>query len=444
MTRLSPSRSGLRPDAPPYFLGYLLLQALVVVGLTTTRFTDSISYLYLSFTGSEVRLPTVPLLYWLLPTDPLRVAGQTLLAAVAWWVLATSAGRMIHDRRVRIALIAVLLTLGLVAPIASWNSVILSESTALSLTALVIAAWLRYVQHRSWGTALGVIVATLFWTFTRQPDVLFGVMFTLAACVAAVVSRGKSRVPAVLAVALVLISTAGFFELQRNQTLSKNTLLYMLKNRIIPNHDRTAWFVSHGMPAPRFDPRQVGRAAARNPAFLRWLDAHGERTYIRFVATHPSYTLLGPLPYLVGEQASLHHPNQTPFPEFQPNPTPAIFSPAVNYGRHRDVVPTVVQELLFEQGRIGSLLLLAIGGVGLAWVGWRKLGPDRRYLVPGLVTASAIPQAYIVWLSGGEATYELDRLSMVTAVSLRIGLWLILAIAVDRYVSIRAERAPSS
>ena len=60
------------------------------------------------------------------------------------------------------------------------------------------------------------------------------------------------------------------------------------------------------------------------------------------------------------------------------------------------------------------------------------------------MAASAIPQAYIVWLSGGEATYELDRLSMVTAVSVRIGLWLVLAVAVDRYVSLRAERALSS
>jgi hypothetical protein len=111
-----------------------------------------------------------------------------------------------------------------------------------------------------------------------------------------------------------------------------------------------------------------------------------------------------------------------------------MLSPTVNYGRHRDVLPSLVQQVLFDQGQVGDLIVVtALAGI-LSWLGWRRLGRDRRFIVPALVAASAVPQGYLTWLSGGETTGELDRLSMVTAVSVRVGLWIVLAIAIDRFV----------
>jgi hypothetical protein len=52
--------------------------------MTPALFPDSPSYDHLGLTGADVRLPTVPLLYKILPTDSLRVAGQALLAGIAW------------------------------------------------------------------------------------------------------------------------------------------------------------------------------------------------------------------------------------------------------------------------------------------------------------------------------------------------------------------------
>jgi hypothetical protein len=424
----------VRLERPPLFLGYLLLHAFVVVGLTTPRFPDSETYLHLSLTGGALRLPTVPLLYKVLPTDPIRIAGQVLLASSAWWILSGTAGRMISDRRVRFGVMLVLLTLGLVGPISNWNSVILSESVAISLTVLVIACWLRYGQARSWGSAAGVLVSMFLWTFARQPHVLIGALITAVAVAAAWWSRDGKRIASALAVGLALITCAGLLELGHNDTLSKNTLMYMLKARIVPDASFARWFARHGMPDPKFDPQQPGRAVPRNPSFVRWLNGKGGQTYVEFVLAHPDYTFVDPLPYLSGEQESLHHPNLAIYPTLQPDPTPSILSPHVNYGRHRDVVPTVVQSLLFDEGQIGGLLLLAAGGLGASFVAWRRFGPDRRLVVPVIVVVSAIPQANIVWLSGGEATHELDRLSIVTGVSVRIGLWIVLALGVDRLV----------
>lgn len=419
-------------QGPPFFLGYLFLQGLIVAGLLTPEFPDSESYSHLSLTGADTRLPTVPLLYKALKTDAARVAGQALLAAICWWILASVASKMISDRRVRIGLRSVLLMLGLVAPIASWNTVILSESATISLTALLIAAWLHYAQDQRWLTAAAAVAATLFWTFTRQTNVLIGLMLTVAAIVALFVGKEKSGVRLSVAVALIVISTVGLRELRHNRTLSNGAIAYIIHDRVVTNRDRTAWFVGQGMPNPRFDPTAIGRPTSQNPAWYAWLDSDGERTYLRFVATHPEYTLIDPLPFLSGEKVSLYHPNRAVFTSLQPDPTPSILSPTADYGRHRDVLPSVVDQFLFDQGRIGGLLVLAALGGGLALMGWRRLGRDRRLIVPALVALSAIPQAYVVWLSGGEATHELDRLSITTAVSVRIGLWVLLAVAADR------------
>jgi hypothetical protein len=432
-------------QGPPFFLGYLLLQGLIVFGLLTPEFPDSPSYSHLSLTGADTRLPTVPLLYKLLKTDASRVAGQALLAAICWWVLASVASKMISDRRVRIGLRSVLLMLGVAAPVASWNTVILSESTTISLTALLVAALLHHVKDQRWPTAAAAVAATLAWTFTRQTNVLIGLMLTLAAIVALFVGKEKSRIQASVAAALIVISTLGLLELRHDRTLSNGAIAYIIHDRIVTHPDRIAWFVRHGMPDPHFDPgaSSIGRPFALNPAWNVWLKSRGERTYLRFVATHPGYTVIGPLPFLSGEKASLYHANHAIFASLQPDPTPSILSPDANYGRHRDVLPSVVQQFLFNQGEIGELLLLAGLGGALAWIGWRRFGRDRRLLVPALVALSAIPQAYVVWLSGGEATHELDRLSITTAVSVRIGLWVLLAVAADRLLASRDRTVPS-
>jgi len=409
----------------PYFLAYLALHAFAVVGLVSPWWGDSETYMHLSLTGGDLRLPTVPLVYKLLPTDSLRVAGQTLLAAFAWWVLAMSVGRLVADRRVRAGIVGVLLALGLCVPVMNFNTVILSESIAMSLTVLVVATWVRYAADPRWRTAAAVVAATLFWTFTRQPHVLFGTMVTAAAIVAALVMRRNRRVASTLAVALTLITVAGFLELRHNPTLSENTLMYMIKGRIVSHASRDRWFTQHGMPAPRFDPRKPDEAVPLNPVFRRWVHTDGEKTYVEFVLTHPDYLFLGTLPWIPG--ASLP-PNST---------TSSILSPNAIYGFYRPVVPTPVDWFLWDAGQIGVLLLLAGAGAALVVAVRKRSGWDTRLTVPAFVALSSIPQAYIVWLSGGEATHEIDRLSMVTGVSVRVGLWCFVAFALDRWLSLR-------
>ncbi len=435
-------RGGARPELL-LFLGYLFLQELIVLGLMTPRYPDSETYMHFNLTGHDRRLPTVPLLYKIFPTDSSRVAAQVVLAAVAWWVLALFASRLIADRRARIGLRVVLLLLGLLGPIASWNSIILSESAAISLTALMIGLWLNFGSRPGWRALAAALAATLAWTLARQPDVLFGLGITLAGLGAAVFGRQRLALRVSLAVGLVAISAIGLLEIRNNQTLSKNSVGAIVQIRVLPNRDWTRWFVAHGMP---YSPKVASLAGQpfhylpqTDPAFYEWLYSHGQSAYLRFVLSHPRYTLVGPLPYFSGEEASLHHPDESAFGPLQPNPTPSMISPTVAYGRHRDVVPQIVQTALFNEGQFGDVLALAFVGILLTVLAMRRGGWDARLFVPIVTAALAVPEGYVLWLSGGEATGELDRLSMVTAVSVRIGLWVLLAVSADRLLVARRD-----
>ena len=190
------------------FGGYLLLQAFVVAGLPTSPFPDSASYTSLSFTGANGRLFTVPLFYALLPADPLRICGQVVLSAVAWWVLASTVAGGVSDRRVSIGVRLVLLALGICGPIASWNSTILGESVAISLTALVIAAWLAYVRGPTRNRLLALLVVAVLWMFVRPDNLLIGSLVVIAWMVW-IVLRRRGGVQLVLAGVMVLICAGG-------------------------------------------------------------------------------------------------------------------------------------------------------------------------------------------------------------------------------------------
>jgi len=433
----------LRRERVALFIGYLLVQGVIVAGLTTPRYPDSGGYLQLSFIGRYDRPWTVPLLYTIFPTDSLRIAAQVVLAAASWWFLANAASRLVRDRYVRLGVRVVLLMLGVVGPVASWNSTILSDSAAISLTALLIGCWIRHASRPSRTTALSLLAVTLLWSFTRNDLILVGAGITVCAVVA-VTWRWRSRVNALLACGLIVISAYGLAVDNRNPYILDENIASVIEGRILDNPGWRQWFIAHGMPysvgVQDTQGGLYGLALLQIPVFHVWLTASGASTYAEFLLEHPAYTLLDPLPDFSGELASINWPNRTAYAYTQPNPSPSMLSPTANYGRHRDVLPSVIQDLLFQQGQIGDVLLLAVGAFGLAWVARRKLGSDSRMWVPFIAIAFAIAQGYLVWFAGDA---EIDRHAIVLATTARIGLWIVAGYALDRLIQTRQTRAPA-
>ena len=243
------------------------------------------------------------------------------------------------------------------------------------------------------------------------------------------VKKAPRRGPtAFLAIALVVVSALGFVTASRNHSLAKVNVTAIIARRVLPNPSYTSWFVSHGMPdtpAIQSHVNGVPEELGTDPDFAKWVDAHGEHTYVQFLVTHPGYTLGHPLPFISGEQPSLFVPAGTPV---SPDPTPSFVSPNANWARHREVLPRFLQDLLFTPGQSADVISLAVVAIGLAVVAHRRKVADRRLLVPFVVFATVVPHVYLVWLTSAT---ELNRHALIIAVSLRIALWLIAAFALD-------------
>ena len=128
-----------------------------------------------SFLAAE-RPFVLPLIYKLLKLDFDRVAvAQTLLSILSWGLLAILIARTVEWVWLKPFAFSVILLLGLSQNVAGWDTVMLSESIALSLMVLLLAGWLWLWEGWQWRKAIFLIIVAFFWTFSRESNA-WGVM----------------------------------------------------------------------------------------------------------------------------------------------------------------------------------------------------------------------------------------------------------------------------
>ncbi len=404
------------PWAPWAIAAMVALRLIAVAGLRAYVYVDSGEYDRLDFTGQWRRPWGTPLLYWLVPGGPNRiVVAQALLGAICWSVLALSAAAWFRTSAFRIGVAGTLLALGATTSVTNWDAAKLSESLALSLTALVVAAWLNLVRRPVPATAILVVVATLPWMFVRQglmPTAWILVFVSAAAAIVAWRRGGPAKLLAGLSLSLMVVALLASFSYARNQEVVRENLTVIVANRVASEPARLAWFQAHGMPTPASG--NLGPDALRDdPAFAYWVSHEGRGTYARYLLTHPWYSATEPLDDLVGVRRSYGD-------ELAPQST--MLSPADAYGSSRPVIPELVEQALFEPGGTGAM----VSGIGLvaAWTAVRWARRERRWIVPLAMISVSLLSLIVAWHG---ATPELGRLAIVGAVALRIGLLLQLA-----------------
>src|SRR5581483_2089756 len=150
---------------------------------------------------------SVPLLYRILPnSDSARTAGQLAVSVVCWLVLAAVVALCL--RRSSFAAFCLVLLFSLSVWITQWDSVVLSESMAISLCALMLAAWLALIRAPNGWTIAAVLVTAFLWTFTRDTDA-FVVLLSVPFVVVWALRGARRRSAILLALGLVAISTGG-------------------------------------------------------------------------------------------------------------------------------------------------------------------------------------------------------------------------------------------
>lgn len=386
--------------------GFVALRLASVWDRTPAVYPDSASYFRLRLWGG-VRFPVVPLVYSVVGDHRAIVRVQAVTGAVAWVVAALVVAGLVRRAGVRFALVVGVLVLGLSAPVVTFDAAILSESVAVSLTVLTVAAVLRFACRPTDGSAVALLVAGAGWGLCRQNHaLLLGAGAVLLAAAAA--SRAHRRPALRLAAVFGVLAVVGGLMAASTSQIQEYNSAQIVVRRVLADDARAAWFRDHGMPGngaallvPPYRNR-FGDAAVElqiDRRFGPWLRDDFPRAYARYLATHPGY-LLG-----------------TPFGPAGAGP--AVLSGTAGYGDARAVVPDGVDWFLWPRSWAGRLAWGLVGAavvVGVVAVAAR--GGRRRAAVGGgaVLALAAVNVAFVTHTAG----WEYERLLLPTGVAVRL------------------------
>jgi hypothetical protein len=411
------------------------LRLLAVIGQQAFVYVDSIDYETLDFSGGSRRPWVTPLLYSITDSSSLRIVLQALIGAACWSYLAVAASTLAVDRRVRWAILAVILSLSLTTTVTNWDTAMLSESLALSLSALVLGAFLRFSQLRTLGAAGTVLAAWLVWIFTRQNHLVLGSLVIGALVALLVLSSLRARsfdlVLAALFAGLTAITFLAASSYRANTEILEFNLAQVIGNRVLADAADTEWFLDHGMPLTASVPAGAAVAPEQllvDPVFEPWIRSGGVRTYARFLITHPWTTITSPWEGFVSDRAPFGDPTRA---------DEVLLAGPDSYGVGRQVIPEPIEDLLFQPGSAGTIVFALVGLLLLTTRSWRRDGPDPRWLVPVVALALQWPALTVVWHA---SVAELGRLALPSVVIIRVAILLQFALLVDRWLGDR--RAP--
>lgn len=409
------------------FAIYLALRLITFVAVPVTRFPDTQSWLTLDFSGSEVRLWAIPLFFKALPGDVLREWGQAAVSIACFTALAAITASVIQHARLKLIAFATILALGLVAPITNWDTVILGESLAISLTIGLVAAWWLFAMRPGWATVALVCVLHVLWAFLRHSDLVLSVPIAVVLAASLLIANGRALRAVVLAVVAITLAF-GLPTLGKNPFNEEEVLITIVSERILTSPDRTDWFVDHGMPdgpdvrrlAGSFYTKGFGSTPIRaNKRLFRWIQDDGRSTYFEFLLTHPGYLIVEPLNDATGANG-------------------AELSGAV-YGKVRSVLPLPVEEMLF--GGPGQLVALGFAALVLALRAFGRRGWTKRELVPGVALVMSLA---MYWMLYHGVASEPARHYMQPAAAIRAMFIVVGFLAVDRLLVTRPARPRGS
>ena len=423
-------RFGSREDE--WIVGGMLFCFLVlrVVAERSTPlvYFDSGEYRHVHFFGGR-RPFTIPLLFALVPSDALKIVEQAAISVAAWITLALVVAAALDDRRLRLASIATFLALGLTTQVTIWDTAVLSDSIAISLTVFLVAAWIAVYRNPTKWTVAAVLLTTTLWTFARELHVYVTAVVAVIVVVAVLVRRARV-LWWVVAAGLVLIGTVGVLDRRSNDETARENLAGVIGARVLPDHDTRAWFVEHGMPP--MDELAEGQSHPDKellaiPAFERWAGQSGWAVYAEFLVTHPTSAIDGPLRELLEERPTFAEESAG---------RAVLLSPAEAYGRSRPVLPSVVEDFLFDPGRTGALL--RSGSSRSPARSWSPPdGADRRSHVPLVVVGASVVYVAAAWHG---SVFEPGRHAMPAAIAIRVALIALLAITADAALG-RSDRS---
>ncbi len=248
---------------------------------------------------------TVPILYKLVGANPdLIIIMQKILMQLSAFLLAAVLMLFLKKLYIKIFITIALHFLTSWWHVSGWSLLLLSESPATSLFLLWTASLLYYLYRPNWQKlALHLLVLALF-SFTRDnwPYLLlpFYALFT-------VLSHLKEKKFLKVSMFGLAVMLTIFFTQQAAADYGHRYRLPIMHNlivRVMPNGVWWDWFAKAGMPQQQElkdefwgiqpdDKRMFNLYNdIRFKPFFDWVDSKGKSAYMKFLITHPQYSLL--------------------------------------------------------------------------------------------------------------------------------------------------------
>jgi len=355
----------------------------------------------------------LPLLYKLVSGDSHRALAQFLIADFCWLALAVASARAVCARLLRVAVFGLVLAFSLLPVIIQWESDLMSDSLGLSLTALLLAAWLELLRRPNWWRMGAVTAVTLMWVGTRD-DHAYVVLFTTPLIALSLFRREHRAIKAALLVGSLAVAGLGFASAEVGVRWSEGFRQTMY-TRLVRDPAIDAYFKKH--------------AGAGD-----WVSNKGRRVYVEFLVTHPWYTLSAPFSSRATDTYAPGRPSYK-----------AVLAPDTRFDDatarwYRPVLPAFIVKVLYVPDAIvvaAIAVLVAIMAAAYAAIrGWRAI-----WAVPAAGLLVFYPHALMVWHA---AAADLDRHSLVNAVTLRLSTLLLVVFIADAVWSSHRHTSGSS
>ena len=258
---------------------------------------------------------TVPLIYKLASSDPdVIVQIQKYIYCLSGWFLVSALLPFIGSNLVRCFVILAIYLLLSWWNVLGWSLLLLSESLTTSFLLCWIASFLFLLRERNWFTLAAHALIIVLFAFTRDPWPYLLLAFYLMLMLFSLLNARHLIKTALafsfLCLVLLAVSTRSAAIGQRRSLPLINTIVL----RIIPNEQYSRWFAERGLPLVgrlttefRGTAWSADRSAINRVAIMRiyqiyadpeyrvlfqWCNSRGERTYVQFLLTHPSFALL--------------------------------------------------------------------------------------------------------------------------------------------------------
>lgn len=399
-TQSASRRTGVDRFAIAAVVLFAVVRCAAVIGRPVVEFIDTDGYRDVSFIGNAYRPWGYPLVLWFAGGPGSVATIQVVVGIASFTLLAVTIAGQIDNPPVRRSILVLVLLIGVHPRTTGWDLALLTESLTISLTCVLLAAWIKSADNRRWAWVFAVTF--VFWLFLRDAHVFLAIP---------VVAFGvwRWRQSALSATLVMATLWAGWVSVSDQRIEIGNALANVGWHA--PEDGATEWFIDRGMPKPELFNDLIAwgriRAMWESDEARTWLEDEGAGIWVEYLLTHPS-RLIAP----ATEWTSLNDPVQFT------DPRDPLSIRSRWPGPHR----------IMAMSTLGAALavLLAV----------RSAGWDRRLGTPLFLLASVVPHHFMV---SHAVPIETPRHGMLMTLTLVLGIIWVTSLSVNALLAGRRD-----